>query len=331
MKIKKIVLDHRPKGEPDASIFRFEEGVLDPLKEGEVLIEPLYFSVDPYMRARMNEAKSYIPPFQVNEPIEGGVVGKVKESRSNNFKENDYVMGSLPWATASITDGSNLRKVDPDLAPLSYYLGVLGMPGLTAYFGMLDIGKPKEGETVLISGAAGAVGMVAGQIAKIKGCRVVGIAGSEQKINLLKEYGFDEGIDYKTASHLGKAIRAACPKGVDVYFDNVGGEVTDAVFPNINFFSRIVLCGQISLYNESSVPVGPRFLPIVVTRSALIQGFIVTNYFNRSGEAIKQLAQWIKEGKMQFKETTLEGFDKLPEAFFGLFTGKNEGKMLVKV
>lgn len=206
------------------------------------------------------------------------------------------------------------------------------MPGLTAYFGLLYIGKPKAGETVVISGAAGAVGIVVGQIAKLKGCRVVGIAGSDEKIKMLKdEFNFDEVINYKTTSDMKKAIKDACPNDADVYFDNVGGSVSDAVIANINFHARIVLCGQIALYNSTEVPTGPRLQPLLLTRSALMQGFIVSNFKEHFSEGMEQLSQWVKEGKLKYEETIMDGFDKLPEAFIGLFSGKNKGKMIVKI
>jgi NADPH-dependent curcumin reductase CurA len=225
-----------------------------------------------------------------------------------------------------------LQKIDTDLAPAPYYLGILGMPGLTAYFGLLYIGKPKEGETVVISGAAGAVGIVVSQIAKLKGCRVVGIAGSAEKIKMLKdEFHLDEVINYKTTSDMNKAIEESCPKQVDIYFDNVGGSISDAVIANINFHARIVLCGQIALYNATELPTGPRLQPMLLTRSALMQGFIVGNFKDHFREGIKQLSQWVKEGKLKYEETIFEGFDQLPEAFLGLFSGRNKGKMVVKV
>ncbi|WP_306416941.1 NADP-dependent oxidoreductase [Fulvivirga maritima] len=215
--------------------------------------------------------------------------------------------------------------------PLHYYLGVLGMPGLTAYFGLMDIGQPKEGETVVVSGAAGAVGLVVGQIAKIHGCKVVGIAGSDEKIEMLKsEFGYDEGINYKTAGNMQEAVKKACPDGVDIYYDNVGGEVSDGVIMNLNFHARIPLCGQIALYNSKETPTGPRIQPMLLTRSVLMKGFIVGNYQDKFPEGMRKLGQWVREGQVKFTETIIEGFDQLPEAFLGLFTGKNQGKMIVQ-
>jgi NADPH:quinone reductase len=224
-----------------------------------------------------------------------------------------------------------LQKIDTVIAPASYYLGILGMPGLTAYFGLMHIGKPISGETVVVSGAAGAVGIVVGQIAKLQGCRVIAIAGSDEKIKLLKEeFGFDEGINYKTSSDIKKAVADACPKGVDIYFDNVGGEISDAVIGKINFNARIVLCGQIALYNSTETPMGPRLQPMLLTRSVLMQGFIIGNYQSQFSEGIKHLAMWVQQGKLKYKETIVKGFNKLPAALLGLFNGDNIGKMIVE-
>ncbi|XWW43758.1 NADP-dependent oxidoreductase [Fibrella sp. USSR17] len=327
-----ILLASRPKGMPDATNFSVEAVTLPELQAGDVLIEPTYFSVDPYMRGRMNEGKSYIAPFEVGQPLVGGAVARVVESLADGIAAGDLVTGSLPWATRAVVPGKSLKKIDASLAPASYYLGILGMPGLTAYFGLLDIGNPQPGETVVVSGAAGAVGIIVGQIAKIKGARVVGIAGSDDKIALLKdEFGFDAVVNYKTAGDLSAAIAEACPNGVDVYFDNVGGDVSDAVIKHLNFHARIPLCGQIALYNTTDVPMGPRIQPMLLTRSVLMKGFTIGNYQARFGEGIKQLAAWVGEGKLRYTETTIKGFDKLPEALLGLFSGQNTGKMIVEV
>lgn len=331
METKQIILKTRPTGLPTKENFQIEAAELPQVKDGEVLVKGLYYSVDPYMRGRMNDAKSYIPPYQVGSPIEGGVVAEVAESKSEQLQKGDKVIGNLAWAREAVVDAKGLKKINADLVPASYYLGILGMPGLTAYFGLMEIGKPKKGETVVISGAAGAVGVVVGQIAKIQGCRVVGIAGEDKKIKMLKEeFGFDAAINYKTTENMTEAIAKACPDQVDVYFDNVGGDISDAVVKNINFHARIALCGQIALYNVTEVPIGPRIQPMLLTRSVLMQGFIVSNYQDRFGEGIKQLSQWIKDGKLKYTETTKEGFENLPEALLGLFSGENSGKMIVK-
>lgn len=332
MSNRQIVLASRPKGMPDADTFRFEDVTVPELNVGEVLVESLYFSVDPYMRGRMNDAKSYIPPFEVGQPLAGGAVAKVIASQSDEFAPDDLVTGHLPWSTQAVVPARSLKKIDASLAPASYYLGILGMPGLTAYFGLLDIGDPKPGETVVVSGAAGAVGILVGQIAKIKGCRVVGLAGSDDKVALLtEEFGYDAVINYKTASNLADAIAEACPNGVDVYFDNVGGDVSDAVIAHINFNARIPLCGQIALYNTTAVPMGPRIQPMLLTRSVLMKGFTIGNYQARFGEGFSQLAAWVREGKLRYTETTRHGFDQLPDAMLGLFSGENTGKMIVEV
>jgi len=283
------------------------------------------------MRGRMRDQKSYVPPFALNEVIAGGVVAEVIESRAPAFQPGNIVTGLLGWQLYSVARAEGLRKVDPDIAPVTTALGVLGMPGLTAYFGLLDIGQPQEGETVVVSGAAGAVGMTVCQIAKIKGCRVVGIAGSEEKNRYLEnELQVDATINYKTAD-LKQAMSAVCPNGVDVYFDNVGGEISDVVMQLINQRARIVICGQISLYNLERPDTGPRVQPYLLVNSALMKGFIVSNYAARFAEGGKQLAQWLAEGKLKYSETFVEGFENAPRAFLDLFAGKNLGKQLVRV
>ena len=328
---KQIVLFSRPKGKPVLENFESKNIQLPELADKEISLEALYFSVDPYMRGRMNDAKSYIPPFELGKPISGGTIAKVVKSNSINFKENDIVSGNLPWQQHCISTENNIIKIDTSNAPASYFLGVLGMPGLTAYFGLMQIDKPKNGETVVVSGAAGAVGIVVGQLAKMQGCRVVGIAGSDEKVKLLKEeFGFDEVINYKTCTDLKIAITKACPNAVDIYYDNVGGETSDAVISNINFNARIVLCGQIALYNSTETPMGPRLQPMLLTRSVLMQGFIIGNYQSQFSEGMGQLSHWLKEGKLKYKETIVKGFDKLPAALLGLFEGENIGKMIVE-
>lgn len=332
MTTKQIVLASRPKGTPTIANFRSEMITLSEIKKGEVLLKLNYISVDPYMRGRMNDAKSYAEPFQIGKPINGGATATVLESKSDNFKSGDTVVGMLPWQEQCIVSEKGLQKIDAKNARESYYLGVLGMTGLTAYFGLMHIGKPKKGETVVVSGAAGAVGMVVGQIAKIQGCHVVGITGSDEKVALLKnKFGFDNAINYKTSKDLQKDIAKACPNGVDVYYDNVGGEISDAIIANINFNARIALCGQISLYNSTEIPVGPRIQPMLLTRSVLMQGFIIGNFSTDFSEGMTHLSQWVKDGKLKFTETIENGFDTLPSALIGLFSGENTGKMIVKV
>ncbi|HEY5591626.1 MAG TPA: NADP-dependent oxidoreductase [Paludibacter sp.] len=329
---KTIILDKRPVGKPQLSDFKFIDEEKPQPGNGEILLKTTYVSVDPYLRGRMIDAKSYAPPFQLQQPISSGIVAEVVESNLAGFSKGDFVSGLLEWKEFQKSDGNGLLKVDPTKVPLSVYLGILGMTGLTAYLGLSEIGKPKKGETLVVSGAAGAVGSVVGQIGKILGCRVVGIAGTDEKVEMLKaKYGFDEGINYNTTKNMKDAIAAACHDGVDVYFDNVGGDISDGVLANINKFARIVVCGSISVYNETSVPMGPRVEMALVKNSALMQGFIVGNFAPKFPEAIAQLSSWLMEGKLTYTETIVEGFNQIPEAFIGLFEGKNNGKMIVKI
>ncbi|RAL21434.1 NADP-dependent oxidoreductase [Thermoflavimicrobium daqui] len=331
-KNQEILLVSRPKGLPHEDNFSILDTSIPTIKEGEVLVRSLYVSVDPYMRGRMSDKKSYVPPYALHEVIIGGVVGEVIETKADHLNVGDVVVGYLGWRKYNAVEANQVTKIDPTLAPISTALGVLGMPGLTAYFGLLDIGQPKQGETVVISGAAGAVGMIVGQIAKIKGCRVVGIAGSDTKVDyLIKELGFDVAINYKTTENMKKALAEACPNGIDVYFDNVGGDISDAVLSLINKGARIPLCGQISLYNLEKADIGPRAQTALLINSALMKGFIVGDYSQRFNEGLLQLSQWVKEGKIKYAENIVEGFENIPKAFLGLFKGENLGKQLVKV
>ena len=329
---QQIALKSRPVGVPTKDNFETRTVDITAISIGQVRLMAHTFSVDPYLRGRMSDAKSYVAPFTVGEPIMGGVIARVIESCDDGFKTGDFVLGMLPWQEEMVVTASGLNVVNGNIAPLSYYLGILGMPGLTAYFGLLDIGKPLKGETVVVSGAAGAVGIVVGQIAKIVGCRVVGIAGDDKKVNyLLNELGFDYAINYKSEINIANAIAAACPDGVDIYFDNVGGVISDAVIDQINYKARIIICGQISLYNSTRIPVGPRPQTALLKKSALMQGFIVTNYASRFPEGFKALVNWVANGQLKYMNTTYYGFEKLPEAFIALFEGKNLGKMIVEV
>ncbi|MFC7391995.1 NADP-dependent oxidoreductase [Scopulibacillus cellulosilyticus] len=330
---QQILLANRPEGLPTKETFEFREIPIEKPKDGQVVVKTLYLSVDPYMRGRMNAGKSYVEPYAINAPISGGIVGEIVESRSEKLKAGDKVQGSLNWQLYNTVDAAAVRKIENTNVPLSAYLSVLGMTGLTAYFGLLDIGQPKEGETVVVSGAAGAVGSTVGQIAKIKGAKVVGIAGSDEKIKYLEnELGFDKGINYKTTDHLQKALEEACPNGVDVYFDNVGGSVSDAVLNCLNDFARIPLCGAISSYNaDENEDFGPRIQPKLLKTHSMIKGFIVGDYSNDFARGIQDLAEWLSQGKLKYKETIVEGFENVPDAFLGLFEGKNLGKQLVKV
>jgi NADPH-dependent curcumin reductase CurA len=330
---KSILLKSRPEGTPSLSNFEFvtDEKNLS-AGSGEILVEAAYVSVDPYLRGRMSDAKSYIAPFEIGKPIHSGVVAKVIASNNDAFKEGDYVSGMLDWATAQVHTGEGLLKVDPSKASLSAYLGILGMTGLTAFLGLHEIGKPVAGETLVVSGAAGAVGSVVGQIGKILGLRVVGIAGTDEKVAMLKDkFGFDAAINYNTTDDMAAAIKTAAPDGVDVYFDNVGGPISDAVLVNINRFARMIICGAISVYNNTEIPMSMSVQPFLVKNSALMQGFIVSNYAEKFPEAMKQLATWLSEGKLTYTETVVEGFENIPTAFIDLFEGKNKGKMVVKI
>jgi len=328
---KEIRFASRPAGMPTLDNFKVVDAEVPQLNDGEVSVHTLYISVDPYLRGRMRQGRSYVPPFEVGQVIVSGVVGEVVESRAPEFAPGDIVTGMLGWRLDNVAKAPELRKVDPRVAPITTALGVLGVPGLSAYFGLLDIGKPKEGETVVVSGAAGAVGMTVCQIAKIKGCRAVGIAGSDEKNQyLMAQLGVDAAINYKSPQ-MGQALKDACPKGVDVYFDNVGGEISDAVLPLINQGARIVLCGQISLYNLDKPDVGPRPQPALLVNRASMKGFIITDYAARFAEGVMNLAQWLGAGKLKYAETVVEGFENTPQAFIGLFSGDNLGKQIVKV
>ena len=328
-----ILLKHRPKGRPELSDFEFAKDDSElKVNAGELLLETLYVSVDPYLRGRMSDAKSYVAPFKLNEPIHSGIIAKVLTSANETFSKGDYVSGMLDWKTKQISKGEGLHKVDPSRADLSAYLGILGMTGLTAYLGLTEIGKPKKGETLVVSGAAGAVGSVVGQIGKIFGLHVIGIAGTDEKVELLKsKFGFDAGINYNTTDNMKAAIRKAAPNGVDVYFDNVGGPISDAVLFNINQFARLVICGAISVYNNTELPQSVSVQPFLIKNSALMQGFIVSNYQDKFPEAIRALSNWLAEDKLTYSETIVEGFENIPQAFIDLFDGKNKGKMIVKL
>jgi len=327
-----ILFERRPVGKPSLKDFRLVDEEIPSVNEGQILLKTLYVSVDPYLRGRMTSAKSYIAPFELGKPLTSAIVAEVVESKNESFKRGDFVTGSLDWKQFQLSDGKGLRKLDSSQDQLSANLGVLGMTGLTAYFGLMEIAKPKAGETMVVSGAAGAVGSIVGQIGKILGCRVIGIAGSDDKVEMLKKrFGFDEGINYNTVTDMKAAVAAAAPNGVDIYFDNVGGEISDAVIQHINRFARIPLCGAIANYNDTAPEHGPRVQTTLIKNSALMQGFIVGNYQEKFPEGIAQLSNWLKAGKVVGTETIVEGFDQIPQAFIDLFDGKNNGKMIVKV
>lgn len=329
---KVILLKNRPSGKPSLDDFEFVEEKMPQPKDGEILLKAKYVSVDPYLRGRMRDEKSYIEPFEIGEPLESGIIAEVIESNNKYFKKGDFVNGMLKWKQFQTSNGNGLNKVDREKAPLKAYLGVLGLTGITAYLGLEKIGKLQKNETLLVSGAAGAVGSIAGQIGKIKGCKVIGIAGSEEKTDRIKEkFGFDDAINYKTSKDMRLAIKEACPNGVDVYFDNVGGVTLDAALANMNKFGRVVSCGAISLYNETKTPTGPRLETTLIQKSILMQGFTVRDYIKDFGPAQNQLAKWMDDDKISYLETVVEGFDSIPQAFIDLFDGKNKGKMIVLI
>jgi NADPH-dependent curcumin reductase CurA len=321
----------RPVGLPKKSDWEFITAPPRAPGEGEVLVGVEYLSLDPAMRGWMNEGKSYIAPVKLGEVMRALGVGKVLESKAQGFAAGDYVSGGFGIQSLATVPGKDCTKIDPRLAPLPVYLNVLGMTGMTAYFGLLEVGEPKPGETVVVSGAAGAVGATVGQIAKIKGCRVVGIAGGPEKCKfLIDELGFDAAIDYK-AEAMSKALRAACPAGIDVYFDNVGGEILDACLAQINLRARIVICGAISQYNNTTPVKGPaNYLSLLVNR-ARMQGMVVFDYAAKYGDAAREMAGWMKEGKLKGREDIVEGIETFPETLLKLFSGENFGKLVLKV
>jgi NADPH-dependent curcumin reductase CurA len=328
---KQITLAARPVGFPKESDFKLVESPIPEPGDGKFLVRVLYLSVDPYMRPLIGGGKSYRAAAEIGEVITGGGVGEVVQSNQPGFAAGEIVEGPFGWQQYAVSDGSGVRKVDPNLAPISTALGVLGMPGLTAYFGLLDIGKPRAGETVVVSGAAGAVGSLVGQIAKIKGCRVVGTAGSDEKVRYItEELGFDIAFNYKTTRNYNRKLKELCPDGIDIYFDNVGGVITDAVVRLINVRARIVVCGQISQYNLERPEMGPRWLWALIVKQARAEGFLVFQFAERYAEGLNQMAQWMKEGKLQYRETITEGIENAPRAFIGMLRGENVGKQLVK-
>ncbi len=324
-------LKQRPVGEPSAETWAYTESELPSIKEGELLIKIEYISMDPAMRGWLNDAKSYIAPVQIGEVMRAGTVGEVIESKHEKFAVGDYVAGHNGVQSYAVSDGTRLYKVDPKLAPLSYYLGVLGMPGMTGYFGLLKTGEPKAGETVVVSGAAGAVGGLVGQIAKIKGCRVVGIAGGAEKCKfLIDELGFDAAIDYKN-ENVKKALKETCPKGVDVFFDNVGGDILNDVLTQINLHARIVICGAISQYNATTEVKGPsNYLSLLVNR-ARMEGIVVFDNIKEYPTAMKDIAGWIQSGELKVKDHIVEGIETFPDTLMMLFKGENFGKLVLKV
>ena len=332
---RRIVLAARPAGAPTESDFRLEEGDVPAPGPGEMLLRTIYMSLDPYMRGRMNEGRSYAKPVEIGGVMEAGAVSAVVASNLPAFKPGDLVEGRSGWQTHSLSNGRGMRKIDPAAAPISTALGVLGMPGMTAYTGLLNIGQPKPGETVAVAAASGAVGQVVGQIAKLKGCRVVGIAGGAKKCAFLTdELGFDAAVDHKRGD-LGEALHAACPKGIDVYFENVGGAVFDAVLPLLNNFARVPLCGLISQYNAAGSQAGidrlPQMMRAMLTNRYTFRGFIVSDFAAQQPEFLREVGGWLREGRIKYREDFVDGLENAPRAFMGLLRGENFGKLIVRV
>ena len=332
---RQIVLAKRPTGKPESINFRLEETSMPVPKDGQVLCKTIYLSLDPYMRGRMNAGKSYAPPVEIDEVMVGGTVGQVIESKNSEFRDGDFVFGYGGWQEFWVQQGKELKKVDSQIAPISTATGVLGMPGVTAYTGLLNIGQPKKGETVVVAAASGAVGSVVGQIAHIKGARAVGIAGSEEKCKFVtEEFGFDACVNHNSPD-FAEALKNACPDGIDVYFENVSGKVFETVMPLLNDFARIPVCGLIALYNATELPPGPNLTPLlmrdILVKRLTFRGFIVWDFAAQEKEALTELAKWIKEGKLHYREDIVDGLENAPEAFMGLLEGKNFGKLVVQV
>jgi NADPH-dependent curcumin reductase CurA len=330
----RIVLAARPAGLPKPGDFRLEQAPIPTPGPDQLLVGVRYLSLDPYMRGRMNDAKSYAKPTGLGDVMEGGTVGVVLRSNLADYREGDWVLSHSGWQTHGLAGAAELRKLDPDAAPVTTALGVLGMPGFTAYSGLLTIGDPKPGETVVVAAATGPVGSAVGQIAKLKGARAVGIAGGAKKVAYLKELGFDAVLDH-AAPDFADALAKACPKGIDVYFENVGGPVWDAVFPLLNDFARIPVCGLIAHYNDSGPFPGPDRFPLVMrqvlSKRFRIQGFIQRDFPEQRPAFYREMAQWIREGRIKYREDIVEGLTKAPEAFIGMLQGSNFGKLIVKV
>lgn len=332
---RRIVLASRPKGAPQKDNFRLEQVDIPQPGDGEVLLRSVYLSLDPYMRGRMSDAPSYAEPVQVDDPMCGATVSRVVESHNPKFNKGDWVLAYSGWQDYEVSDGSGLVNLGASPEHPSYTLGVLGMPGFTAYMGLLDIGQPKEGETLVVAAATGPVGATVGQIGKLKGCRVVGVAGGAEKCRYaVEELGFDACIDHY-ADDFADQLAAACPKGIDVYFESVGGKVFDAVMPLLNTFARIPLCGLVSQYNATSLPEGPdrlgQLMGMSLVKRLKIQGFIIFDYQDRFDEFFPQMSEWVTSGKIKYREEIVDGLEQAPEAFMGMLQGKNFGKLVIRI
>ena len=332
---RRILLNARPEGFPAEADFRLDEAPAPEPAAGEMLVRTIYLSLDPYMRGRMNAGPSYAAPVELGDVMTGGTVGQVVASRHDGFAEGDFVLAGAGWQEYGLSDGRGVRKLDPGAAPLSTALGVLGMPGLTAYVGLLEVGGLKAGDTVVVSAASGAVGAVVGQIARIKGNRVVGVAGARKKCDyVVDELGFDACVSHRSDTLAGD-LKAACPDGIDLYFENVGGRVFDAVVPLLNQFARVPVCGRIASYNATSLPQGPNRVPqlmgLVLVRRLNIRGFIVFDHAHLEADFLRDVGGWIRSGELKYREDVVEGLDNAVGAFLGLLRGENFGKLLVRV
>ena len=332
---RQIILASRPTGEPTAASFEMRQAPLPEPRDGELLLRTIWLSLDPYMRGRMNAGKSYAPPVEVGAVMAGGTITEVMKSNNPKFQPGDVLVGWTGWQEYAIADGRGMRKIDPSAAPISTGVGVLGMPGMTAFVGMRNIGKPKPGETVVVAAASGAVGSLVGQIAKIEGCRAVGIAGGPGKCrHVVEDLGFDACVDHRSPTFAAD-LQAACPKGIDVYFENVGGAVWSAVWPLLNPFARVPVCGLIANYNDVAPPAGPDMTPVmmraVLTNRLTLRGFIVSDFQDQQRDFLETVGSWLREGKIKYREDVVEGLEKAPEALIGLLKGRNFGKLLVRV
>ena len=332
---RRIVMASRPEGEPTPANFRLETVPAPQPGPGEVLLKTLYLSLDPYMRGRMSAARSYAKGVEPGDVMVGGTVSEVVASNRDELKPGDIVLAYSGWQEYAVSQGQGLRKLDPNAAPVQTAVGVLGMPGMTAYTGLLNIGAPKAGETVAVAAATGPVGSLVGQIAKLKGCRAVGIAGGPDKCRaLIEEFGFNAAVDHRSPDMAAK-LKQACPNGIDVYFENVGGAVWDAVLPLLNDFARIPVCGLVAQYNMTELPAGPDRTPVlmraVLSKRLLIRGFIVWDFGKQEGEFLRDVGGWLAEGKIKYREDIVQGLERAPEAFIGMLKGKNFGKLVVKL
>ncbi|BEN31038.1 TPA: NADP-dependent oxidoreductase [Serratia marcescens] len=333
---RRFLLASRPHGEPTAANFRLDSVPVSQPGAGQLLLRTVYLSLDPYMRGRMSDAPSYAPPVEIGQVMVGGTVSRVEASHHPDFSVGDWVLGYDGWQDYALSDGNGLRNLGPHLSHPSRLLGVLGMPGFTAYMGLLDIGQPQAGETLVVAAASGAVGSVVGQIGKLKGCRVVGVAGGAEKCRyVVEELGFDACIDHR-APDFADQLAAACPQGIDIYYENVGGAVFDAVLPLLNAKARIPVCGIIAHYNATGLPTGPDRLPLleglILRKRIRMQGFIIfDDYGSRFDEFLQQMSSWVEQGKIKFREDIVDGLEQAPQAFIGLLQGKNFGKLVIRV